>query len=1326
MGICQTRNRRNSAENLNPDEMKLDDLISKGIEYAQKASVAKRDAMRLKYLHLSRDLLFSALARCLNRDLEAQQETPARDRERDGRRLTERDGAVPSEEERYQTTSSIRLHLGAVLIKLGEAPAVVHALMSEDDLLGNRNQRHNAPQQPQQQQDQEAGGQERRGHDSMANGTGVDNRNGTDTRGDRSEGGGLRSPSLFRSAADDVSWQSQSLPFDRAGTPAESAGGNQNSQSHNPSLPPVTQQQQGGNQTRHLYLQPRGLGARGSGPRHAPGGDGGDPSSPLPVHLRLQAVNAAAVPQGPQAAPVPVGSSYVIASPPSMWPQQQPTTQQQGSPKGPTRAAANGQGPSGPPLVLGHLSPQMDAQGGHRGGHEGSPRQGPSRASLQQHTNGIAPLPAIALPLPSRQHSRESNVHSGGTPMHPREGTAPDVPPPLEQRPSGDGTTGVLIAGPREAVRLRRRSDVKKEREGGEDKERRHSVHGGGNTGGGGTRQMGTQRAAVPGMYGAFVPPPRETLATGGVEAKGHSQDSGEGRSSGGGEGHENDAGRGQLEGGGIDGQGEEASRGSPTSSGSAGRVEEGGGDRRHFGVGTATAAGRKAVERRHSGGTATTHGGRGGGNSPKMSPPAQSHVRRRSLPTASAMGGGPGNSGTGTSVPRPLLPPPGRGSHSPSRSRRTPSQQQQANRGGVGGQQTRPLPLYSGTGTAGGGAVAGRKLYSSAVEKNVGGGRGQPEEKGSRSVAVKEKSRKRDEERDEEEEEEEVEEGSVSESGSGASGEGGLESEQPNDLQAEMMRVNVGGTAGAVTAGGGGGTLNVQDILRKLEAGRTKKGKRQGGGDGSVLSASVSGLAASGASDLRSTSRERDVDPVIGGSVVEPLDGSDEDEDEEEEEEEERKSTASRVPRNEAASLPLPFAMPFFTSQPQAEPLTRPQQNLVPFPQLHPHQQNQHQAQPPPQTQTQRPPHGPPAGASPATPSAVHITGLPLPMIQHPAGPGRQNSGSSLPAPIGPPLPLIVPHPPPHHLPPLAHRLSVSIEIRHCVSLDIVSSFRVSLPAPASHGEEALAILDRRCRQMSGFPLQALCWITPDGVRKRAAAPDTLFLALEHSATAALQGQGQALERGGDSDEDGGEETDGHRGGPPPLRTRLILLTAPVRPPSDLQAVPGLLILSVKPERVRCGPGPPPRLEVRTHKGLPGSHSYSVGLTNQWDNGKVFATAAKLLSDRRGVECVIPGAMVRADDSNAGLYDVHLIVDGKFRSDNRRALSVLQGGEGSPSASSDDHSLGSFEALPSATASAAATSPPHAPAHPPPAIAVAGPPPTAGAAVGPDIAAPG
>jgi len=73
----------------------------------------------------------------------------------------------------------------------------------------------------------------------------------------------------------------------------------------------------------------------------------------------------------------------------------------------------------------------------------------------------------------------------------------------------------------------------------------------------------------------------------------------------------------------------------------------------------------------------------------------------------------------------------------------------------------------------------------------------------------------------------------------------------------------------------------------------------------------------------------------------------------------------------------------------------------------------------------------------------------------------------------------------------------------------------------------------------------------------------------------------------------------------------------------------------------------------------LEAGHEYSVAFTHQWSN-VTYTAEATPSSNGRGVEVSVPWQMLTAAGSSTdGLYDVHLVTDRAYRSENRRTLTV-------------------------------------------------------------------
>lgn len=111
------------------------------------------------------------------------------------------------------------------------------------------------------------------------------------------------------------------------------------------------------------------------------------------------------------------------------------------------------------------------------------------------------------------------------------------------------------------------------------------------------------------------------------------------------------------------------------------------------------------------------------------------------------------------------------------------------------------------------------------------------------------------------------------------------------------------------------------------------------------------------------------------------------------------------------------------------------------------------------------------------------------------------------------------------------------------------------------------------------------------------------------------------------------------------------------MRPPSELQSTK-IRIKNLTPARVATGAGDV-KLQLDTTL-LEPAHQYTVAFTHQWSN-MTYTAQATLKANRRGVQLACPAQIVSSfgPQSKDGLYDVHLVVDGACRSENRKTLTV-------------------------------------------------------------------
>jgi len=208
----------------------------------------------------------------------------------------------------------------------------------------------------------------------------------------------------------------------------------------------------------------------------------------------------------------------------------------------------------------------------------------------------------------------------------------------------------------------------------------------------------------------------------------------------------------------------------------------------------------------------------------------------------------------------------------------------------------------------------------------------------------------------------------------------------------------------------------------------------------------------------------------------------------------------------------------------------------------------------------------------------------------------------------------------------------TVSVRVLNGVSGE--EEVRFELKYQAGMTEQAfLTMLDRSCQQHAGQALPGLNWLSQSqpGERFERRRCDTnmimeLFDRLNTSRRSSA--------------------------------TVLLLCTVPVRPPSELTAVK-IRIKTLSPTKIVTGTPEPVRLQLDTST-LEPNHQYTVAFTHQWSN-MTYNAQAKLLDNSRGVEVICPPQMVAPTgaQSKDGLYDVHLVVDNDYRSENRRTLTV-------------------------------------------------------------------
>ena len=132
-----------------------------------------------------------------------------------------------------------------------------------------------------------------------------------------------------------------------------------------------------------------------------------------------------------------------------------------------------------------------------------------------------------------------------------------------------------------------------------------------------------------------------------------------------------------------------------------------------------------------------------------------------------------------------------------------------------------------------------------------------------------------------------------------------------------------------------------------------------------------------------------------------------------------------------------------------------------------------------------------------------------------------------------------------------------------------------------------------------------------------------------------------------------------------------LLFCPSPITPPSTLDAYePSLRLLKLSPSKMCMRPLEPSLqaegseevvvIKVETSK-LPEGRVFSVSLTDQRDSGRTLQFPCEVIQDRMTVTSRIPVDLLRPrNEEDARVFDVFVVVDNRWRSDNRKILSVL------------------------------------------------------------------
>jgi hypothetical protein len=227
-------------------------------------------------------------------------------------------------------------------------------------------------------------------------------------------------------------------------------------------------------------------------------------------------------------------------------------------------------------------------------------------------------------------------------------------------------------------------------------------------------------------------------------------------------------------------------------------------------------------------------------------------------------------------------------------------------------------------------------------------------------------------------------------------------------------------------------------------------------------------------------------------------------------------------------------------------------------------------------------------------------------------------------------------------------------VRVLNGVSLE--EQARFAMPTETGSPAEFLKMLDRLCQMYAGLPvvqLQYVCSVQNNGRRQYDRKP--VDVAMVTDVRAKLQ------QRAVDASND--------------QQCALVLCTIP-QPPVQEMEVCTVRLRNIQPCTILYDSRK--TLVLKTTQ-LQEGHMYTVTLTNQWDAGKACFVAGTLLPDRGGVEFSLPPQFHEAGPAAAGLYDVHLVIDHRFRAENRRALTIAQHDDAESVVSSELSSAQSF-----------------------------------------------
>lgn len=219
------------------------------------------------------------------------------------------------------------------------------------------------------------------------------------------------------------------------------------------------------------------------------------------------------------------------------------------------------------------------------------------------------------------------------------------------------------------------------------------------------------------------------------------------------------------------------------------------------------------------------------------------------------------------------------------------------------------------------------------------------------------------------------------------------------------------------------------------------------------------------------------------------------------------------------------------------------------------------------------------------------------------------------------------------------AHRPELTVHILNGVSVEEQAQFTLPVDAAAW---DLLRTLDETCQRYIGLPISRLQYVATvfkGGQRRHERRP--VDEAMVREVTLKLEAQARDIDAG---------------------KFVLVLCTIPSPPVQEME-VCNVRLRAISPCHVAFDGQR--KLTISTTP-LSKEATYQVALTNQWDCGKTFLAMAHCLPDARGVEFALPFSMQMP--TSAGLYDVHIIIDNTYRTENRRALTVSSGDDESDS----------------------------------------------------------